>query len=80
MFIIFKCFAQIVMLSQKDIDGGWAYVVLASSSLCLVLLMSITLSVGMVQTELFEHFPGNTSFISFICALMLSMHGFLGVI
>lgn len=63
---------------RRDVDSGWAWVVLVASFLILALQGSYGMAVGYFQVEFVESFSGSKGFIALIGALSLSGQSLLG--
>ncbi|XP_076436688.1 monocarboxylate transporter 12-B-like isoform X2 [Babylonia areolata] len=64
---------------QRDVDRGWAWVVLTSSSVILALLGAFVTSIGIFQVEFLESFHGSQGLVALICSIALSSQYLLGV-
>ncbi|XP_076436536.1 monocarboxylate transporter 13-like [Babylonia areolata] len=59
-------------IMQRDVDRGWAWVVLTSSSIILALLGAFVTSIGIFQVELLDSFHGSQGLVALICSITLS--------
>ncbi|XP_067664217.1 monocarboxylate transporter 12-B-like [Haliotis asinina] len=64
--------------NHRDVDKGWAWVVLVATSLGQVITGVVVLSTGYFQTEFLKHFPGSNSSISFISSIFMSLQLTMG--
>ncbi|XP_046547767.1 monocarboxylate transporter 14-like isoform X2 [Haliotis rubra] len=63
---------------HRDVDKGWAWVVLVATSLGQVITGTVALSTGYFQTEFLKHFPGSNSLISLISSIFMSLQLTMG--
>ncbi|KAK6195709.1 hypothetical protein SNE40_001081 [Patella caerulea] len=65
-------------MSKKDIDQGWAWVVLVAAATSLGLCSMATASIGIFQAEFLESFDGTRSYITLVCSIHSGLQLFLG--
>ncbi|XP_046368589.2 monocarboxylate transporter 13-like [Haliotis rufescens] len=63
---------------HKDIDKGWAWVVLVATSLGQVITGTVAFSTGYFQTEFLKQFPGSNGFISLVSSIFMSLQLTMG--
>ncbi|XP_050404894.1 monocarboxylate transporter 5 isoform X2 [Patella vulgata] len=68
------------MAKKKDIDQGWAWVVLFAAFTSLGIYTMITLSTGIFQVEFLKEFEGTRSKISLIGSTHIGLNLFLGIL
>ncbi|XP_071096465.1 monocarboxylate transporter 4-like [Haliotis cracherodii] len=68
------------MLSDKDIDGGWAWVVLVATSLGMVFRGSTAISPGFLQVEFLKYFSQSTGYTSLVTSTFLCLEFVMGPI
>ncbi|XP_071096790.1 monocarboxylate transporter 12-like [Haliotis cracherodii] len=61
------------MVTDKDIDGGWAWVVLATTSLGMVIAGTVAIATGFLQVEFLEHFSQSTGYTSLVSSMFLCL-------
>ncbi|XP_067664216.1 monocarboxylate transporter 12-like [Haliotis asinina] len=66
------------MRSRKEMDSGWAWMVLAVSVFNMYVLGTLTISVGMFQDQFLQHYDGSTAYISLVCSFLVSLQSILG--
>ncbi|XP_046553544.1 monocarboxylate transporter 4-like [Haliotis rubra] len=68
------------MLSDKDIDGGWAWVVLVATSLGMVFRGSTAISPGFLQVEFLKYFSQSTGYTSLVTSMFMCLEFVMGPI
>ncbi|XP_067660689.1 monocarboxylate transporter 13-like isoform X2 [Haliotis asinina] len=61
------------MVTNKDIDGGWAWVVLAATSLGMVAAGTAAVATGFLQVEFLDTFSQSTGYTSLVTSTFLCL-------
>ncbi|ESP04784.1 hypothetical protein LOTGIDRAFT_156008 [Lottia gigantea] len=69
---------SLIRMSKKDIDRGWAWVVLAAAGTSMGICSMATASIGIFQVEFLQSFKESRRMISLICSLHTGFQLFVG--
>ncbi|XP_071096794.1 monocarboxylate transporter 12-like [Haliotis cracherodii] len=66
------------MRPRRNIDGGWAWVILAATVFNLSVMGTLIITLGMFQDQFLQNYGGSTAYISVLCSLFMSLQSILG--